>query len=94
MYPIPPHLNHMGADIARGLLEFSDGKKLGVRGFRWLKIHLANKMGKDKLSNDDRLKYISTIEDEIRNIAYDPIKWDSWLELEDCWQTLSAIFEY
>ena len=23
IYPIPPHLNHMGADISRGLLEYS-----------------------------------------------------------------------
>jgi hypothetical protein len=26
VYPIPPHLNHMGADINRGLLEFSKAK--------------------------------------------------------------------
>jgi DNA-directed RNA polymerase len=32
------------------LLEFSEGKALGETGLRWLKIHLANKMGKDKLS--------------------------------------------
>ena len=36
VYPIPPHLNHMGADISRGLLEFSEGKRLGSSGFRWL----------------------------------------------------------
>ena len=29
VYPIPPHLNHMGADLARGLLEFSEGKPIG-----------------------------------------------------------------
>lgn len=58
LYPIPPHLNHMGPDIARGLLEFSEGKKLGTSGLRWLKIHLANKMGKDKLSMADREDYV------------------------------------
>jgi len=50
VYPIPPHLNHIGADLSRGLLEFSEGNPLGDTGLRWLKIHLANKMGKDKLS--------------------------------------------
>jgi len=25
VYPIPPHLNHMGADVNRGLLEFAEG---------------------------------------------------------------------
>lgn len=28
VYPIPPHLNHMGADLARGILEFAEGKPL------------------------------------------------------------------
>lgn len=45
VYPIPPHLNHMGADINRGLLEFSKGKPLGENGLYWLKVHLANKIG-------------------------------------------------
>lgn len=45
VYPIPPHLNHMGADINRGLLEFAEGKPLGKDGLYWLKVHLANKIG-------------------------------------------------
>lgn len=49
VYPIPPHLNHMGADINRGLLEFAEGKALGKDGLFWLKVHVANKIGKDKL---------------------------------------------
>ena len=49
VYPIPPHLNHMGADINRGLLEFSKSKPLGENGLFWLKVHLANKIGQDKL---------------------------------------------
>lgn len=53
VYPIPPHLNHMGADISRGILEFAEGSPLGESGMRWLKIHLANKIGKDKLPLDD-----------------------------------------
>jgi DNA-directed RNA polymerase len=38
VYPIPPHLNHMGADINRGLLEFAEGKPLGKEGLFWLKV--------------------------------------------------------
>lgn len=49
VYPIPPHLNHMGADVCRGLLTFGFGKPLGERGLWWLKVHLANLMGKDKV---------------------------------------------
>lgn len=29
VYPIPPHLSHIGNDISRGLLMFADGKKIG-----------------------------------------------------------------
>ena len=47
-YPIPPHLNHVGSDLCRGLLLFAEGKPLGERGLFWLKVHLANLMGQDK----------------------------------------------
>lgn len=48
VYPISPHLNHIGNDLSRGLLMFANGKKLGKTGLKWLKIHCANLMGKDK----------------------------------------------
>src|SRR3546814_11667282 len=41
VYPVPPHLNHMGADLNRGILTFAYGRPLGARGFFWLQIHLA-----------------------------------------------------
>jgi DNA-directed RNA polymerase len=34
VYPVPPHLNHIGADISRGLLEFADSKPIGMKAFR------------------------------------------------------------
>lgn len=45
VYPITPHLNHMGADLNRGILMFSEGKRVGADGLWWLKVHLANKWG-------------------------------------------------
>jgi len=32
IYPIPPHFNHMGADLSRSLLIFSKKKPLGKTG--------------------------------------------------------------
>ena len=64
-YPIPPHLNHMGADISRGILEFAEGEKLGKNGVYWLKIHLANVMGQDKLKFEDRAKFVDSMIDAI-----------------------------
>lgn len=55
VYPIPPHLNHIGADLPRGLLMFSEGMKLRSSGLKWLKIHTANLMGFDKARLPDKL---------------------------------------
>lgn len=29
VYPVPPHLNHIGSDLARGMLLLGVGKRLG-----------------------------------------------------------------
>lgn len=58
---MPPHLNHQGPDICRGLLTFARKKRLGERGWFWLKVQLANLAGKDKLRIEDRVKYSCTL---------------------------------
>ncbi|GAB7326072.1 hypothetical protein MBLNU13_g10100t1 [Cladosporium sp. NU13] len=93
-YPVPPYLNHMGADNARGLLVFGEGKELGVAGLRWLKIHLANVAGYDKASLQEREDYTMAHLDDIYDSVRNPLggrRW--WLESEDAWQTLAACFE-
>lgn len=40
----------MGADLSRSLLVFSEKKKLTKIGLKWLKIHISNKLGYDKVS--------------------------------------------
>lgn len=93
-YPIPPYLNHMGADNVRGLLMFAKGKELGEKGLRWLKIHVATVAGHDKASMAERLQFTEDHLDDIFDSARDPLggrRW--WLESEDAWQTLAACFE-
>jgi DNA-directed RNA polymerase, mitochondrial len=93
-YPIPPYLNHMGADNCRGLLMFAEGKELGANGLRWLKIHLANVYGYDKASLSDRETFVT---DNLKNIfdsATSPLRGDRWwLQAEDPWQCLAACIE-
>jgi DNA-directed RNA polymerase len=55
----------MGADISRGILEFAEGEKLGPNGLYWLKVHLANVMGKDKITFPERVKYVESIIDTV-----------------------------
>ncbi|CAL8101094.1 unnamed protein product [Orchesella dallaii] len=95
VYPCPPHLNHLGADMARSILVFAQGKPLGPVGLDWLKTHLVNLTGlKKRDSVDDRLKYANEILDDILDSADNPLtgrKW--WAESEEPWQTLACCIE-
>ncbi|KAI1611055.1 DNA-directed RNA polymerase [Exophiala viscosa] len=93
-YPIPPYLNQMGADNARGLLLFDRGRELGPDGLRWLKIHLSNVYGYDKASLADRAQFPMNHIDDIYDSVKDPLngrRW--WLTAEDPWQCLAACYE-
>jgi len=93
-YPIPPHLNHVGGDLNRGLLQFAEGRKIGERGIYWLKIHLANVAGQDKLSLEDRITYVDNHVDEIMDSADDPMGGKRfWVSADSPWQTLAACYE-
>ncbi|RDA93957.1 hypothetical protein CP533_5037 [Ophiocordyceps camponoti-saundersi (nom. inval.)] len=93
-YPMPTYMNHMGADHVRGLLRFAKGRELGVRGLRWLKIHLANVYGFDKSSFDERESFANDNMDNVMESVTNPLdgsRW--WLQAEDPWQCLAACFE-
>lgn len=92
-YPIPPHLNHMGADISRGILEFSEGRPLGPNGMYWLKVHLANVMGKDKCTFEERIEFVDSIIDTVHRCAEDPRNNIEWIQSENPWQTLAVMKE-
>lgn len=44
VYPCPPHLNHLGSDMARSLLCFAKGEPLGPNGLNWLKVSFENSL--------------------------------------------------
>lgn len=93
-YPIPPYLNQMGADHARGLLLFGNGKALGETGLRWLKIHLSNVFGFDKASLSERAQFPMDHLSKIRDSVARPLdgqKW--WMKAEDPWQCLATCQE-
>ena len=93
-YPIPPMLNHIGSDVARGLLKFANGKELGSVGLQWLKVHLANLAGFDKASLREREQFAMDNMDEIVDSATNPLggrRW--WAKAEDPWQCLACCME-
>ncbi|KAJ3025401.1 DNA-directed RNA polymerase, partial [Rhizophlyctis rosea] len=96
-YPIPAHLNHMGNDLCRGLLTFSEKKPLGKDGVRWLKIHLANLSGNDKISFGDRVAFTEANLENVLDSAERPLDGTRWWMTvgggEDPWQLLAACME-
>lgn len=50
-------------------------------------------MGRDKLSFEERYSYVEEEIETIKEIARDPMKNRLWLEQEECWQALAAIFD-
>ena len=78
------------------MLLFSEGHRIGEEGLRWLKIHLSNKYGEDKLPLDgpnSRVAYAESIMDTIHKCAEDPKNNLEWLQAESPWQTLACMIE-
>ena len=93
-YPVPPNLNHLGSDLCRGLLMFDLAKPLGPDGLMWLKIHLANLFGHNKISHMERAAWCDEHIHEIRNSANQPLegnKW--WIQAEEPFQALATCIE-
>jgi len=97
-YPIPP-VSHLGDDLARSMFTYNRRKPLGERGLYWLKVHLANHMGNDKVSFDDRVAWIDERMDKVLDSAQDPLdttdptvpKW--WTAADNPFQALATCKE-
>jgi len=97
MYPIPSDLSPQGDDLHRGLLTFSEGKKVGPEDAWWLALQVANCFGVDKVSMDERVKWVEDRQDLWFRIANEPIVNREWCEADkgdSAWQALAAIFEW
>lgn len=93
-YPISPHFNHLGNDLTRSLFLFWDGKRLGERGLWWLKIHLANLYGIDKVPLHERAEFVDNNLDKVREAAENPMDENGWwTKGEKPWQVLGCCFE-
>nr|CAD7259066.1 unnamed protein product [Timema shepardi] len=95
VYPCPPHLNHLGSDMARAIICFFRGEPLGPKGMDWLKIHLVNLTGlKKKNSESERLQYAQELIPDILDSADRPLTGDMWWAKSECpWQTLAVCME-
>lgn len=72
-YPIPDALQPQGNDLARGLLEFAEGKPVTDESAGWIAVQLASSAGIDKVSFDDRIAWVEERNETWLKVAADPI---------------------
>jgi len=95
VYPIPVFgPSPQGCDWQKALLRFSHGKPLGLQGFRWLQIHIANLFGVDKASFDDRLAWVVENLDAILDSGANPLDGQRfWTTADSPYCALAACVE-
>ena len=76
MYPVQKYLNpYTGGDVVRGLLEFGLAKQITTEDqVDDLRIHGADVFGKDKLKYSERIKWINSHVDLIKETVRDPFE--------------------
>ncbi|MGL5189576.1 MAG: DNA-directed RNA polymerase [Cetobacterium sp.] len=75
-----PMFNPQGNDMTKGLLTFAKGVKMGAEGAYWMAVHGANCAGVDKVSLDDRVKWVTDNEAMILASAANPLDCTWWAE--------------
>jgi len=94
-YPIPRILHPQGDDKAKGLLQFCEAKPIETKEQEdWFFIHGANCWGEDKVSFDDRIKWVNDNEGFIRECADRPLDCIRWAEAEKPFQFLAWCLEF
>lgn len=93
VYSTVSGLSPQGADYAKAVLDFSEGKEIGARGIYWLKVHIANTYGYDKASFDERVVWVDKYMPAILLIGEDPSKQDMWEAADKPFQFVRACRE-
>jgi len=89
-------ISPQGDDMQKALVRFSEPMALGDKGRFWFCVHGANEWGKDKVSFEERVAFVSTedFQDMCLDIAADPITFTQWTQADKPWQFLSWCLEY
>ncbi len=94
-YPMPQYLQPQGCDAAKGLLRFAEGKPIEKEEQAdWLRIHLANTWGNDKVAFSERIEWVAQNESWIREVGKDPLGCRAWEDADEPWQFLAAAEDY
>jgi len=95
VYPVPFFLQPQGADVARGLLKFGEGKAITTKAQAdWLRVCGANHFGMDKIPVTERVQWVIENEPLIKEVAEFPTECLWWGEADAPFQFLAFCFEY
>ena len=82
IYPNTAFLHEQSSDNAKGILLLDEPVPLGQDGYYWLSVHTSNMWGNDKVSLDDRAKWVQENLDEILSYANDPLNNLGWMKAD------------
>lgn len=88
-------ISPQGSDLQKALLEFSEGKPLLTQGAKdWFLITGANRFGVDKVTYEDRIKWVQENEHLILDWARNPVDATDWMKADKPFQFLAWCLEY
>lgn len=95
VYPIPTFgPSPQGSDWQKALLQFAHGIPLGIEGFRWLNIHVANLFGVDKVPFAERCAWVTENLDAIIDSGTNPLDGERfWTTADSPYCALAACIE-
>lgn len=96
LYPISTELSPQGDDLQKSLLSFAEPQEIqDESNEKWFIIEGANRAGVDKVSFDERLKWVKDNEENILKTAKDPLtNMDFWSIQDSPFVFLAWCFEY
>lgn len=95
IYAVPMFLNPQGNDLAKGVLEFSEGKPVDdAAAGDWIAVHGANLFGYDKVDYAGRVEWVEDHHQQIMDCAADPMEHRWWSTADKPWQFLAFCFEW
>lgn len=88
-------ISPQGSDMQKALLRFADGHPIPEpEQQEWFLVNGANRFGVDKVSIEERLRWVEDNHEFIMGFAADPIVNNAWREADSPFQFLAWCFEY
>lgn len=94
IYPIPTDLNPQSSDLAKGLIQFARGTRLGPDGVFWLGVMTATHFGEDKLAMKDRYEFAVKNLRKWRKMVKNPLLHRDWVDADKPFQFLAVVHEW